>query len=203
VKSRPYESPNRKAQAEETQRRILLALVDLLVEERPGTVSIPQVARRAGVSVRIVYHYFPTKEALFERLTESMDDLVTVPEEGRPALAHSPAELAEALPSQYRFLEANRRAFLALTVSEFGDQVAQQRRESRTVRTDAALEPLSDKLDDEEMRRLRGIVGLLSSFDGFEALTKAWGLTTEEAAETASWAILTLCNRARRSGVAT
>jgi AcrR family transcriptional regulator len=195
VKSRPYESPNRKAQAEETQRRILLALVDLLVEERPGTVSIPQVARRAGVSVRIVYHYFPTKEALFERLTQSMDDLVTIPAGGRPVMAHSPAELADALPAQYRFLEANRRAFLALTVSEFGDQVAQ--------RTDAALAPLNDTLDDDEMRRLRGVIGLLSSFDGFEALTTAWGLSTEEAAETASWAIVTLCNRARRSGVAT
>ncbi|MET0459499.1 MAG: TetR/AcrR family transcriptional regulator, partial [Ilumatobacteraceae bacterium] len=67
--SRSYESPSRKEHAEATRLGILGALVDLIVEEGPGTISVPQVAARAGVSVRTVYHYFPTKEALFDGLT--------------------------------------------------------------------------------------------------------------------------------------
>ena len=54
---------------------------------------------------------------------------------------------------------------------------------------------------DDEYRRLRSLVGLISSFDGFHALTTTWGLSREEAAETAAWAIRVLCDRALRSGV--
>ena len=64
--------PSRRAHAEDTRTAILRALVDLIVEEGPGTISIPQVAARAEVSVRTVYHYFPTKEALFDGLTAAM-----------------------------------------------------------------------------------------------------------------------------------
>ncbi len=198
--SRTYESPSRKAQAEETRRRILLALVDLIVEERPATVSIPQVARRAGVSVRIVYHYFPTKEVLFDSLTESMDDLVAAPDE-RPAVPASPAELVAAIPLIFRFFDANSRVFRALGVSEMGDQVRARRRQERAARAAAALEPLRDRLDEEEHARLRAVVGLLTSFDGFDTLTSGWGLSVEEAAATAAWSVRTLCERARRSGV--
>jgi hypothetical protein len=63
------------------------------------------------------------------------------------------------------------------------------------------LEPLRDRLDDDELRRLRGIVGVIASFDGFDALTDQWGLTRDEAADAASWAVRVLCERARRVGV--
>src|SRR5688572_9549807 len=72
VKSRrPYESPTRREHAELTRQRIIEALMDLLVEERPSTISIPAVAKRAGVSVRTVYHHFPTKEALFDAMPDA------------------------------------------------------------------------------------------------------------------------------------
>jgi AcrR family transcriptional regulator len=199
--SRPYESPSRKARAEETRRRILLALVDLLVEERPGTVSIPQVARRAGVSVRIVYHYFPTKEALFDGLTDAIDGIVTVPDGVALPEVNTPAELVAAVPAVHRYFEANRRIFKALAVSELGDQVTAARFDRRRARIEASLEPLRGRLDDDELRRLGSLVGLLTSFEGFETLTTLWELSPEEAAEATAWAVTCLCDRARRSGV--
>jgi AcrR family transcriptional regulator len=191
----------RKAHAEATRTAILRALIDLIVEEGPGTISIPQVATRAGVSVRSVYHYFPTKEALFDGLTESMPSLVATPDGGPPATAESPAQLVESLPAIFRFLEANRPVFRAIAVSELGGRVAASRQPERRQRMDDALAPLRDRLDDDELRRLRGIVGLIASFDGFDALTDVWDLTTDEAAEAAAWAVRVLCDRARRSGV--
>jgi AcrR family transcriptional regulator len=201
--SRPYESPSRKAKAEQTRRGILIALVDLLVEERPATISIPQVARRAGVSVRIVYHYFPTKDALFEGLTDALDDIVTVTDDAAPADARTPAELVAAVPGMHRYFEANRRVFKALAVSEIGEQVTAARFERRRARVEASLEPLRERLDEDELRRLRSIVGVLLSFEGFDALTALWELTPDEASDAAAWAVKVLCDRARRSGVST
>jgi AcrR family transcriptional regulator len=159
------------------------------------------VAARAGVSVRSVYHYFPTKEALFDGLTAAMPALVATPDGEPPATPRSPAELAERMPAIYRFLESNRPVFRALAVSELGRHVAASRRRERSQRIDAVLEPLRDRLDDDELRRLRGIVGVIASFDGFDALTDQWGLTRDEAADAASWAVRVLCERARRVGV--
>jgi AcrR family transcriptional regulator len=199
--SRTYESPSRKAHAEATRQRILRALIDLIVEEGPATISIPQVAKRAGVSVRIVYHYFPSKEALFDSLTEAMSTLVATPDGSVPDTPHSPAELAAAMPSIYRYLEANRPLFRAIAVSELGARVNATRRPQRFERMESALEPLREKLDDDEYRRLLGIVGLIASFDGFDALTDEWNLDRDDAADAAAWAVRVLCDRARRSGV--
>jgi AcrR family transcriptional regulator len=47
-----------------TRRAILDAFVTILHEDNPSTVSMPAVARRAGVSVRTLYRYFPDKDTL-------------------------------------------------------------------------------------------------------------------------------------------
>jgi AcrR family transcriptional regulator len=180
---------------------ILRALVDLIVEEGPGTISIPQVAARAEVSVRTVYHYFPSKEALFDGLTSSMSSLVATPDGEAPPTPRSPGELAAAIPAAYRHLEANARMFRALSVSELGGRIEASRVPERFGRIDAALEPIRERLDEDEYRRLRAVVGLVASFAGYDALTGVWGLTRDEAAEAASWALRTLTDRARRTGV--
>ena len=199
--SRPYESPTRKAQAEETRLRILRALVDLLVEERPATISVPQVAKRAGVSVRIVYHYFPSKDALFEGLVAAMPTLVVRPDGVDLEPPTTAARLADVTPEVFRYLEANRDVFRALRLSEFREQVTEARSRERFERVDVALAAMADQLDEHEYRLLRAIVVILTSFDGYDALTDVWGLDTVDAGEAASWAVRALTDRARRSGV--
>jgi AcrR family transcriptional regulator len=201
VKSRRYESPTRKAHAEETRTSILRALVDLIVEQGPGTISIPQVAERAGVSVRTVYHYFPTKEALFDGLTAAIPSLVERPDGSIPGEPRSPAELVAGIAAAFRYLDANRRMFRALAVSELSSRLATTRRPERVARIESALAPMRHRLDDDEYRRLRGAVGVLASFDAFDALTTVWGLTRDEASDAAAWAIQVLTDRAKRSGV--
>lgn len=202
MKSRPYESPTRKAHAEATRTSIIRALVDLLVDEGPATISIPQVAKRAGVSVRSVYHYFPTKEALFDGVTEAMSSLVTIPGGGRLPAPTTPSELADAVPAIFRYLEANARLFRAISVSEMGGRVADARRPERVARIDAALEPLLHRLEPVEQRRLRAAIGVAVSFETFDSLTQVWGLSLDEAAEVTAWTVRSLCDKARRSGVA-
>jgi hypothetical protein len=132
-----------------------------------------------------------------------MSSLVATPDGTVPATPTSPSELAASMPAIFRYLEANRRVFRAIAVSELGSRVTESRRPERVARMDAALEPLRERLDEDEYRRLRGIVGLIASFDAFDALTDMWGLSRDEAADVAAWAVRSLCDRARRSGVGT
>src|SRR4051794_20201129 len=55
----------------ETREQIVQAVHDLLAEEHPATISMPQVAARAGTSLRTLYRYFPTKEALIDAASEA------------------------------------------------------------------------------------------------------------------------------------
>lgn len=63
---RSYSSPLRAEQAAATRLRVLDAAIDLLHEADSGDVAIPDVAERAGVSVRTAYRVFPTSEDLLE-----------------------------------------------------------------------------------------------------------------------------------------
>ena len=66
----------RASQAAATRRRIVDGLLAVLAEDHPASLSVPAVARRAGVSVATVYRYFPTKEALLEAGSEIADQLL-------------------------------------------------------------------------------------------------------------------------------
>ncbi len=49
-----------------TRDAIIEATQTLLIEKHPATLSIPAVAKQAGVSVRTVYRYFPNKQELLD-----------------------------------------------------------------------------------------------------------------------------------------
>lgn len=71
---RPYRSLVRDEQAGATRSAILAAFVEQLDRERDGKLSIPTAAARAGVSVRTVYHHFPTRHSQLVALAAWADD---------------------------------------------------------------------------------------------------------------------------------
>src|SRR5437868_4859125 len=56
----------RDQQAAVARARILQAVADLLERDAAAELTMPQVAELSGVSLRTVYRYFPTREALLE-----------------------------------------------------------------------------------------------------------------------------------------
>ena len=92
------------------------------------------------------------------------------------------------MPAIYRYLEANGRLFRAIAVSELGSRVAASRRPERVGAH--RLGPRAARASDStptSIRRLRGIVGLIASFDAYDTLTDVWGLDHDEAADVAAW----------------
>lgn len=81
---RPYESPVRRAAAQETRRKIRTAASSLFVRHGYTATSMKAVAAEAGVSERTIYVAFPTKSAL---LSECIRVAVRGDDEATPVLA--------------------------------------------------------------------------------------------------------------------
>jgi AcrR family transcriptional regulator len=64
---RPYDSSRRRAQADETRRAVVRAARDLFVEQGYGRTTVPEIARRAGVSVETIYASVGTKADLLHK----------------------------------------------------------------------------------------------------------------------------------------
>ena len=57
---------------ERYRKELLMKSFDLFAEKGYGSISMRQIARGIGVSTGTLYHYFPSKEVLFEQLIEEI-----------------------------------------------------------------------------------------------------------------------------------
>ena len=129
----------------DARREQLLASGARLLATRPyDEVSIEEIARAAGVSKGLLYHYFPTKkEFLIAALERGQDELaaLTAPDPDLP-----PAEqLAASLDRFLDFVEAHEAAYAAIFRSRGGgDPEIQAALEAgRQQRMDAVIESLA------------------------------------------------------------
>lgn len=60
------------ARSRETQERIVKAALELVAERGREGLSVPEIAKRAGVSVGAFYGRFATKEALFDHIDRQL-----------------------------------------------------------------------------------------------------------------------------------
>jgi AcrR family transcriptional regulator len=86
---RPKTAPRRPPKQERSQETVnvlITATERVLTQEGYAAATTNRIAEVAGVSIGTLYHYFPTKEALIERLVHKMwaDELAMV--ESRAAL---------------------------------------------------------------------------------------------------------------------
>src|SRR5262245_54357210 len=58
----------RQRDPERTKARILRAATELFTRLGPAGASLDEISRKAGVQRGLIYHYFKTKEALFEQV---------------------------------------------------------------------------------------------------------------------------------------
>ena len=64
----------RKLQAQETERKILYAALDLMRERGFDKVSVRDICKAAGITTGAFYHHFSSKEALLEHGFAPLDD---------------------------------------------------------------------------------------------------------------------------------
>ncbi len=73
IVKRPYRSPLRQAQAEQTRQRILDAGLELFSERGYPVTSVAQIAAAAGVSTETIYTSVGSKRGIIDALLEQVD----------------------------------------------------------------------------------------------------------------------------------
>lgn len=178
-----------------THEQIIRAVHDVLVEEHPATLSMPRIAEHAGISLRTLYRYFPTKEALVDAASESFEVPHTAVG-GQSSLATLPAYLR----AQWTGFSGSLAAVKAQHLTPAGRALRDRRipRSRRAVR--AAIETEGLDLAPADVARLADLVIALTSSAMYLELVDRLGQRDEEAADLAAWTVIAVFDRARRRG---
>ena len=185
----------RDRQKAETREQIIEAVHAVLTEEHPATLSMPRVAARAGTSLRTLYRYFPTKEALIDAASETF---VVSPDEvgGRLGLDN----LAEYLRIQWSQFSRSVAAVRAQHATPAGRALRDTRLPRQRALVRAALVEHGVSLPDDDLDRLTDLVIATLSSSMYLELVDRMGRSDDEAARMAAFAVAAVVDHATHQG---
>ena len=194
-KTRVYRSPLRDERAIQTRTRILDGLVQVMARNGIAELSIPLVARAAGVSIPSVYRYFPTKRHLITALDEyaHQKGSFTLDEFGP---MEEPEDVARIVPLTFKRREAIESTLSAAMNSRLGYTMRRQEFVERAKHFSKALRPATKHLSRKEQQWLTDVVFILSSDSCVRAFRDYLDLDSEEAGKRVAWAIRLLVRAA-------
>lgn len=176
----------RRKRSEVSRQAIRDAVTGLLLTEHPSSLSIPAVAAAAGVSVRTVYRYFPTKQDLLDDVADIQQRRADVLVNGREDLYKDPARYLEALWSDF---ETDVPAIRAQHQSPLGDEI----RRTRMLQTRSGLDVRLDKnfpdAADQDRADLGDLIMMVMSSAAFLDFHTRLGRSGQDAARLAWWAV--------------
>lgn len=186
--TRSYRSPIRTAQATQTRRRILDAVL-VTMGQGITELSIPAVAREAGVSTRTVYRHFPTKARLVDAVASdayARDELERIP------LPTSPDGLDAPIQELFRRLERVDPLARAALLTRAGGEARRASVPHRLEMLGAAFRSARPSLDVATVDRLSRVALILTSSFALQAWKDYLGASAEEAASDVAWALRSL-----------
>ncbi len=190
---RAYASPLRDQQADATRRRILDALVRTMADG-VAALSIPAVAREAGVSIPTIYRHFGSKQGLVEALNPYvLAKSGLVPEK----LPETIAEFEPMARQMFRNLAGMDLTLRAAMASELGQQVRRATMPKRLEKIREVIGRFAPDVPDGERDRLVSLALILMSTPSFHAYKDYLGLGPDASAKLVSWALGTLIEGAR------
>ena len=196
VSGRPYSSPLRERQAQQTRDLILDALTELLGSQRADEVTTRTLAGAAGVSERTVYRHFPDRDALLGGLT---DRLVATTGNGPPQFAVSAEDLPRAAVELMAGLDdhhviARAEALFNADPRRFGAATRENTEEFK-----AMIARSFPELDARERLRLTAVIRCLLSAQAWLRMREEFGVPGVESGPVVGWVLETLV-QAIRSG---
>ena len=183
-----YHSTLRQEQMKRTREQILEGLVRTMAHGF-AEISIPAVAREAGVSVPTVYRYFRTKRELIEALGGYMVQKVGLATSQLPRNTDELLAMVKQLFVTYENLDEILRA---AALSEYAYELRKEALPMRVKMIENALEPVISQANEVDRARLRNVVLILTSTATIRAFKDYLNLSGEEAADNVIWAIQTL-----------
>ena len=183
-----YDSPLRRAQADQTRQRILETTLRLIVGGVEG-VTMQLVAKEAGVALRTVFRHFATREDLLDAAWHALNaQLGEMPElAGIDEVSAFIPELFE----RYAAIEDQIRAVM------LGSPMQASRRRHGSVRARKmrqAIEAAMAAGDGRSQRMAASVAYVLTVPIASILLKDNFGLSTDEASRAVAWAVRTLAD---------
>lgn len=172
--------------------RIVEAAADEIVEQGLDALSMPAVARRAGVSLRTVYNYVESREALVDAIStttyERLDEL------GAVDTTEDLASLPAAIRRNWPLFDALGRLGEAWWVVRTSQSLADGRgpAPATNANLDARLRgQLADALPDLADAQVQAMFAVLRGLVSSEAFyrTRSRGVSAADSAEVTAWAV--------------
>ncbi len=177
----------RDQQAELTRELIVRAFQELLQNDHPDAITYPQVAEAAGVSLRTVYRYFPTRADLLQIAAAWFTELTGEVPWDDPRTVR---DLAGVLPHIGRLFDEHTNVFRALSEIE----LERPRRDAVA----AAIADVSANLPPNEVRAAEAMLSYIRSGRAWLVLHEQYGLAGDEIVATLDWAAGSLLADVRR-----
>jgi AcrR family transcriptional regulator len=179
---------------------------------REGKVpSVAEAADAAGVSRATAYRYFPTQGAL---VREAVDASLVRERSAWEELLGDAGELTERVQRYVSLAfgliredEALMRGYLLLALEQWaklqaGEELEEApiKRGGRLEAISATLEPFTEQLDDEAIRRLSVALSLVVGIEAHVVFRDIWGLDDDEARGTSLWMARVLAEATAEEG---
>jgi AcrR family transcriptional regulator len=198
---RPYGSRLRDEQAEATRARILDATLRVMARGIAG-LSIPAVAREAGVSVPTIYRHFGTKRGLFAAVYPHVARRAGLPRLEDLEAPRSLDGLRDGLRAVYARIESV--AVDELAAAAFSGRAAEDVRRIDMPHRRAAFRRLADAvmpgLSDVERNRISRLLAVLTTSSALRTWRDYLGSSADEAADDVAWVVRSAVAGANAAG---
>ncbi len=183
--SRVYGSPLRVQQAEETGERILDATVRVMARGLTS-ISIPAIAREAGVSVPTIYRHFATKRDLIAAV---YPHLVRRAGLNQVAPPRSMDELREGMRAHFDRLESLDDLARAAMASPGSDEARRISMPDRLAMFRQLADSIVPKLSEVNRERITRLLVVLTASSALRTWRDHLGSSVDEAADDVEWVL--------------
>jgi AcrR family transcriptional regulator len=194
AKGRAYHSELRAQQAEETRGRIIDAAIRVMAGGI-ATLSIPDVAREAGVSVPTVYRHFGTKRDLVDAIYPHLASRAGI---GRIDAPRSVEEFREMVRNVFGRLESLGEVARAAMSSPASDEARRRQMPARQALSRQFVASVMPKGSATDRERLARVLLVLTSSSGMRMWRDQQGVSVDTAADDIHWLIRTVLSATER-----
>jgi AcrR family transcriptional regulator len=192
---RPYTSSLRERQAGQTRELILSTAAELIAQEGLQALSVAEVARQAGVSLRTVWRNFANLDEMIDALDRRAADM-------GPTLHPSFDELDAHVVTQFDFFEANSSFILSSVYWRFSQNQSPPARSERLRAFLNAFEQATPGLQPDLRRAGEAALALLPNAMAWAILRKEFDWSSEEAGRAVGWILQLVVDELRRISAA-
>ncbi|MGH9095159.1 MAG: TetR/AcrR family transcriptional regulator [Acidimicrobiales bacterium] len=174
----------RERQARQVRVAVLDAVISELEDNAADDVSMADVAKSAGISLRTLYRYFPDRPSLLHAAGEHLYGSLGVPVD-----IAGPEDISASLLDAAHRLSTRPELTRALVRTTAGQATRSALREQRVDAINAALKPVTDGLDADTARRAIAVIVHLCSAASWVTIADESGLDDYDAQQAVAWAI--------------